>query len=195
MYPTQSVPAVVHKAYWKGAHSVSNTLLNCFSSVLATRCLREPPVAMPLTPPSGFVRAVILALNRASTVSLGTLACDKLSQTDRSHSNVSVSSNIPFKCSYVHPPGPGEDSHRTGTSIDDFLRQWCNWDLRTFPLHVLESGVVPWGHRCPRQTLADWRALDTSPILTRCSAALPFCSIVMVVYFRIGEGVSNSAFL
>ena len=37
--------------------------------------------------------------------------------------------------------------------IEDFLKQWCNWDLWTFPLHVLD-GVVPWGHRCSRQTLA-----------------------------------------
>ena len=90
-------------------------------------CRQTPqrtPVAMPLTPPSGFVRAVILAPIRVSA--LETLACDKLSQADRSNSNVSVSSNIPFKCSYVHPSGPGEDPRgallRLARNV--FLSEW-----------------------------------------------------------------------
>ena len=103
MCPTQSVPALVDKAYWKGAHSVSNTLLNCFASVLATR-----------------------RLGRSSWCTF-----------EAGEKSLSVQMDWHIRL-----------------EIEDFLRQWCNWDLWTFPLHVLESGVVPWGHRCSRHTLA-----------------------------------------
>ena len=56
--PTQSVPALVDSANWNGAHSASNTFMNCFANVLATRRRRVQPVAIPLTPPLGFVSAV-----------------------------------------------------------------------------------------------------------------------------------------
>ena len=64
---------------------------------------------MLLTPPSGLVNAVNLAPISASAISRGTLAWDGLLQADSNNSNVSVLSNIPFKCSYVQPPGPDED--------------------------------------------------------------------------------------
>ncbi len=53
---------------------------------------------------SGFDELVLYP-----AVSLGTLACDKLLQADRSHS---VSSNIPLKRSN-HPRGPGRDPRCT----------------------------------------------------------------------------------
>ena len=45
-------------AYWNGAHSCSNTDANCFASIRATNGLKEHPVAIARTPPSGFVNAV-----------------------------------------------------------------------------------------------------------------------------------------
>ena len=68
------MPALVERAYWYGAHSFSNAAMNCLAKILATSLSNELPVAIPLTPPSGFVKAVSLAPIRASEISAGTLA-------------------------------------------------------------------------------------------------------------------------
>ena len=109
MCPMQSVPALVDRAYWNGAHSNSNTLVNCFARVLATKRRTEEPVATPLTPPSGFASAVNLAPMIAGTTSVGTLDCAKLVQAANNNSIVSLSSGRTLRCSCVHPPRPGED--------------------------------------------------------------------------------------
>ena len=54
MWPTQSVPALVDRAYRKGAHPASNAFMNCLASVRATRRRTVQPGAMLLTPPFGF---------------------------------------------------------------------------------------------------------------------------------------------
>ena len=58
MCSTQSVPAREDHAYWKGAHSASNSEANCFARVRATNRFKELPVAMPLTAPSDLASAV-----------------------------------------------------------------------------------------------------------------------------------------
>ena len=74
-FPTQSVPALVERAYWNGAHSCSNVLANCLARVLATKRLSELPVAVPLTPPSGFAkRCESSAHQRIHVISGGILA-------------------------------------------------------------------------------------------------------------------------
>ena len=81
------------------------TLVNCLAKVLRI----EEPVAIPLTPPSGFASAVNLADMSAGLTSAGILACATLEQAASKSSIVSHSSSNTFKCSYVHPPGPSED--------------------------------------------------------------------------------------
>ena len=90
-------------------HSASNTAMNCFASVRATKRGMEHPVAIPLTPPSGFVSAVSLAPIRTDATSSGTFACAREEHAPNNNSVVSLSSRRVFKCSYVHPPGPGEE--------------------------------------------------------------------------------------
>ena len=46
--------------------------MNCLAKILATSQRSELPVAIPLTPPSGFVNAVNLAPIRTSAISTGT---------------------------------------------------------------------------------------------------------------------------
>ena len=93
------------------AHSASNTAINCFASVRATKCRREHPVAIPLTPPSGFANAVSLAPIRTDATSSGTFACAREEHAPNNNSVVSLSSSRVLKCSYVHPPRPGEEPH------------------------------------------------------------------------------------
>ena len=107
--PTQSVPALVDRVYWNGAHSSSNAFMNCFASALATKRRNVQPVAMPLIPPSGLDNAAIRALVNASLTSSGTLPCAIRLQTATNKSVASLSSRRSFKCSYVHPPGPPKE--------------------------------------------------------------------------------------
>ena len=59
--PTPSTPARVDSADCNGAHAASTCWLNCIAKVLATNLRNVVPVAMPLTPPSFFCRAVKVA--------------------------------------------------------------------------------------------------------------------------------------
>ena len=59
----QSIPALVDSAHW----TASNSSMNCFAKVLATRRRIVLPVAMSLTPPSGLESAVKLASIKASS--------------------------------------------------------------------------------------------------------------------------------
>ena len=163
MCPTQSVPALVDKAYWTGAHSTSNTLVNCLAKVLSTKRRTEDPVAIHLTPPSGFARAVNLADMIAGVTSAGTLACVTLVQAASKSSIVSHSSSNTLGCSHVHPPVPGEDPRRalfklvrnvalsnsTGTSGSNSNTSCVNGPV----LQCAESVLVPWGQCCSCQIL------------------------------------------
>ena len=71
MCPMQSVAALVDKTYWNGTHSASTTLVNCLAKVLPTKRPTEDPVAIPLTPPSGFARTANLANMNAGLNSAG----------------------------------------------------------------------------------------------------------------------------
>ena len=100
-FPTQSVPARVDNANWKGAHSCSKSFMNCLASVLATNRPSVHPVAMPLT------------VNRAdinvAEISRGKVACAKLVHASNTCSVVTTSSKRILKCLYVHLPGLGDD--------------------------------------------------------------------------------------
>ena len=170
MCPMQSVPALVDN--WNGTHSNWNTLVNCFARVLATKRRTEEPVAVPLTPPSGFVSAVSLAPMIAGTTSDGTLDCAKLVQA--------ASSNRTLKCSYVHPPGPGEDrgTLQTGQKhgsvqvhrdlrlkIQHLLGQWPDDLFRAPVLQSTESVLIPRNQSGSCETLSRPRHLSKTNLL------------------------------
>ena len=190
--PTQSVPARVDKAYWNGAHSASNTFMNCLASVLATSRRTVQPVAIPLTPPFGFVSAVNRAPINAVPITGGTLPCASRLHVANNSSCESVSSNINFRCSYVQPPGPADDprgalrklsknvfrSWSTGrsgtnsrTSRGNSLR--CTWGRLSCNSRKMSS--VPGATEAP---VRHWRALETSPMRTFWHAILTFFSAV-----------------
>ena len=74
---TQSVPALVERANWKGAHARSTSLLNCLESVFATNLRNDVPVAIPRTPKSLFSSAVMCACWKALNMTCGTAALEK----------------------------------------------------------------------------------------------------------------------
>ena len=88
----QSVPALVERAYWNGAHS--------FSKSLAMRRRREHPVAMPRGPPSFFVNAVSLAeVSAFEMLAMGARLRKTGHCVEKQLKKRSVSSNSTFKCS------------------------------------------------------------------------------------------------
>ena len=76
-----------------------NSFMYCRAKILATNLLSAHPVAMPRIPPSGFVRAVSLALINALVTSAGTLARARLVTASKRSSTVSLSSRRSFRCS------------------------------------------------------------------------------------------------
>ena len=144
MCPTQSVPALVDRAYWNGAHSFSNAFMNCFASALATKRRSVQPVAMPLIPPSGFDNAVSRALVDAALTSSGTLPCAIWLQTATKKSVASQSFRRSFSCSHVRPPGPPEkprgELHRLSKNV-----LWSNSRLG-FNVSLNGYGVVIVAH-------------------------------------------------
>ena len=105
--PTQSTPARVEKANWKGEHAASTSSPNCLARVLATNRRNTVPVAMPRTPPSRFSRAVMAAVMNARKTSTGTVPRAKSSAAFVRSNNVSLSSKHTRRISLEHPPGPG----------------------------------------------------------------------------------------
>ena len=102
-------------------------LQELFAKVLATRRRIVLPVAIPLTPPSGLESAVNLAHNMAFLMFAGILPCARMLQADISNSVVSVSSNKIFRCSHVHPPGPGEDRRGTPQTCKELAAVQRDW--------------------------------------------------------------------
>ena len=94
----------------------------------ARTLLREHPVAIPLTPPSGFVSAVSLAPIRTDATSSGTFACAREEHAPNNNSVMSLSSRRVFKCSCVHRPGPGEEPRgallRLVRNVEDHWSLW-----------------------------------------------------------------------
>ena len=52
--PTQSVPARVDNANWKGAQALSTSDMICLDNVFATSLRKDVLVAIPRMPPSDF---------------------------------------------------------------------------------------------------------------------------------------------
>ena len=71
-WATHSHPAFVERAYWKGAVASSTFFAICFAIVRATILLKMSPTTIPLTPPSGLLKAVMRPKRSASTISSGT---------------------------------------------------------------------------------------------------------------------------
>ena len=137
-WPTQSVPALVDKANWYGAHVASTALPNCRAIVLATNLLKVVPVAIPRTPPSGFWRAVIVAAMNASVIASGTDALAKSSPALNNRWRTSASSKQTRSISFVHPLVPGEQPERADFK-QDTNNDSSNW-----------KGAAVWNSRTSR---------------------------------------------
>ena len=125
-WPTQSVPALVDKANWNGEHTVSTVLPNCRAKHLATSLLKAIPVAIPLTPPSGFCNAVMVATMSTRPTVDGTVPLARSSLAENNKWNNPRSSKQTRSISLVHPPGPGEQP--AGASRRHFANAFeSNW--------------------------------------------------------------------
>ena len=73
-------------AYWNGAVAYSTTVRNCWAIVLETNCRKESPTTMPLTPPEGFCKAVILPMRGVNNFFWDGSSCKLLSQVAEQNS-------------------------------------------------------------------------------------------------------------
>ena len=160
----------VSRVHVEMGRSSSNSSANCLANVLATNRRRVLPVAIPLTPPSSLVNAVNLALIKGAWTSSGMRAWAKLDAASNYMSKMSVSSSMIFRCSYVHPPGPGDEprlavcklfmnvtrSNTTGhpAQNDALLRGSLSQLPGTSALHCPERAVGAWRHTGADKTLA-----------------------------------------
>ena len=106
MWATHSHPALVVKAYWKGAVAFSTCFATCFEIVLATRRLIMSPTTIPLTPPSGLVKAVNRPNPIPAMASSGITPCAMIEATVANNSESASLSKIGNKWSAVMPEGP-----------------------------------------------------------------------------------------
>ena len=169
-----SHPARVERAYWNGADSTAS--LNCCATVRATNRLTTSPVTMPLTPPSGLLRAVILPNRMASTIGCtkpranpsakveqtmisGTI--QQWTQMFHRHSKVHLqshvwqTSNSSRTCS--HPTRMALWGHVPG-----LLAEWGPQLVRSLGCvrELFQNVVIAW---CDLGTSNAWRADDNSP--------------------------------
>ena len=77
--------AFVDRAYWKGAVARSTCFKTCLATVLATNRRIMSPTTIPLTPPSGFCKAVIRPNRMPSMISDGTFLVARLDHLHQQH--------------------------------------------------------------------------------------------------------------
>ena len=106
MWPIHSHPALVVRAYWNGAVACSTAGANSWAMVRDTSRLMKSPTTMPLTPPDGFCRAVILPMRIASNTGAGVVPRANSWHMLQNRSQSLVDSKRGRKCSAVVPEGP-----------------------------------------------------------------------------------------
>ena len=164
----------------------ANTPLHCFANFLTTSRLREHPVAIPLTPPSGLVSAVnLITISASANVSwdlgLGQTVARRQQQLERvcvvqqSFQMLASNRQVLMKTLEAH-----------FSDLADMCFDPIEWECPAQNRELILATVCRGPElRCISSNVASLpavkhcRALDTSPSRTHCSAALAFCSSVV----------------